>query len=161
MPVSKRTTLKTVVLGSFLISAAAFAQDKPVIEYYKPTGMMNVKSFSQVTSATGGRMIFVSGQVAWDKDGKPQHAGDLEAQTRMVYENLRLALNEARATLDDVVKYTIYVKDLDTEKWKTVSKVRNEMLKKEPRPASTMIGVTGLVYPELLIEIEAIAVVKE
>jgi enamine deaminase RidA (YjgF/YER057c/UK114 family) len=78
----------------------------------------------------------------------------------MTYENLRLALAAAGATFDDVVKYTIFVKDLDTEKWRTISKVRNEVLKKEPRPASTMVGVTGLVFPELLVEIEAVAVVK-
>jgi enamine deaminase RidA (YjgF/YER057c/UK114 family) len=102
----------------------------------------------------------VSGQVAWDSQGKPV-PGDLAEQTRLTYENLKLALAAAGATFDDVVKFTVYVKDLDTEKWKTVSKVRSQYLSKERPAVSTMIGVTGLVYPELLIEIEAFAVVPD
>jgi enamine deaminase RidA (YjgF/YER057c/UK114 family) len=141
-------------------AAVCFANDRPRIEYLKPDGLLNVPSFSQVTTARDGKLVFVSGQVAWDKAGKPI-PGDLEAQTRATYENMKLALAAAGATFGDVVKFTVYVKDLDTEKWKVISKVRSEYLAKDRPPASTMIGVTGLVYPELLIEIEAYAVVKQ
>jgi enamine deaminase RidA (YjgF/YER057c/UK114 family) len=135
-----------------------FANDAK-IEYLKPDGLLNVPSFSQVTTASGGRLVFVSGQVSWDEKGNVVHAGDLEAQTRKTYENLKLALAAAGATFDDVVKFTVYVKDLDTEKWRLISKVRSQYLSKERPPASTMIGVTGLVFADLLIEIEAYAVV--
>lgn len=146
----------------FLLGLTAFAraQDAPRLEYLKPDGMFNVPSFSQVTTATGGKLVFVSGQVAWDATGKPV-PGDLQAQTRLTYENLKTALAAAGATFEDVVKMTVFVKDLDTAKWKTISKVRSEYLSKQRPPASTMIGVQGMVYEELLIEIEAIAVVKE
>lgn len=146
----------------FLLGLTAFAraQDAPRLEYLKPDGMFNVPSFSQVTTAIGGKLVFVSGQVAWDATGKPV-PGDLEAQTRLTYENLKTALAAAGATFEDVVKMTVFVKDLDTAKWKTISKVRSEYLSKQRPPASTMIGVQGMVYEELLIEIEAIAVVKE
>ena len=137
------------------------AAENPAIEFLKPPGLLNVPSFSQVTTARGGKLVFVSGQVAWDEKGKPLFPGDLEAQTRRTYENVKLALAAAGATFDDVVKFTVYVKNLDTAKWKLVSKVRSEFLSKERAPASTMIGVTGLVFEELLIEIEAYAVVKE
>jgi len=142
------------------LAGAAYAADAPRIEYLKPEGLFNVPSFSQVTTATGGKLVFVSGQVAWDKTGKPV-PGDLEAQTRLTYENLKLALAAAGATFEDVVKMTVFVKDLDNAKWKAISKVRSEYLSKERPPASTMIGVQGMVYEEMLIEIEAIAVVKE
>ena len=143
-----------------LLALPAFANDKPQIEYLKPHGLFNVPSFSQVVTASEGKLVFVSGQVAWDAQGKPV-PGDLEAQTRLTYENLKIALAAAGATFDDVVKFTVYVKDLDTDKWKTISKVRSQYLSRERPAASTMIGVTGLVYPELLIEVEAYAVVKD
>ena len=130
------------------------------VEYLKPDGLLNVPSFSQVTTASDGKLVFVSGQVSWDEKGNVLHAGDLEAQTRKTYENVKLALAAAGATFDDVVKFTVYVKDLDTEKWRLISKVRSQYLSKDRPPASTMIGVTGLVYTDLLIEIEAYAVVK-
>jgi enamine deaminase RidA (YjgF/YER057c/UK114 family) len=148
-----------------MLAAAALAlpvlADDHKIEYLKPPGLLNVPSFSQVTTASDGKLVFVSGQVSWDEKGKPLHAGDLEAQTRKTYENLKIALAAAGATFRDVVKFTVYVKDLDTAKWRLISKVRSEYLSPDHPPASTMIGVTGLVYDELLIEIEAYALVKE
>jgi len=155
-------TMQRLLAVLFLLgmNAVARAGDAPRLEYLKPDGMFNVPSFSQVTTAAGGKLVFVSGQVAWDETGKPV-PGDLEAQTRLTYENLKTALAAAGATFEDVVKMTVFVKNLDTAKWKTISKVRSEYLSKQRPPASTMIGVQGMVYEELLIEIEAIAVVKE
>lgn len=148
-----------------MLAAAALAlpvqAEEREIEYLKPQGLLNVPSFSQVTTASDGKLVFVSGQVSWDEKGKPLHAGDLEAQTRKTYENMKLALAAAGATFRDVVKFTVYVKHLDTAKWKLISKVRSEFLSPDHPPASTMIGVTGLVYDELLIEIEAYALVKD
>jgi enamine deaminase RidA (YjgF/YER057c/UK114 family) len=148
-----------IALACFL-SLPVAAADNPAIEFLKSPGLLNVPSFSQVTTARGGKLVFVSGQVAWDEKGKTLFPGDLEAQTRKTYDNLKLALAAAGATFDDVVKFTIYVKNLDTAKWKLVSKVRSEYLSPDRPPASTMVGVTGLVFEELLIEIEAYAVVK-
>lgn len=148
-----------------MLAAAALAlpvqAGERKIEYLKPQGLLNVPSFSQVTTASAGKLVFVSGQVSWDEKGKPLHAGDLEAQTRKTYENMKIALAAAGATFRDVVKFTVYVKDLDSAKWKLISKVRSEYLSPDHPPASTMIGVTGLVYDELLIEIEAYALVED
>jgi enamine deaminase RidA (YjgF/YER057c/UK114 family) len=155
------TAMLRLIACAALLALAGHAAADSRIEYLRPEGLMSAPSFSQVTVARGGKLVFVSGQVAWDAAGKPQFPGDLEAQTRLAYENLRTALAAAGASFDDVVKYTVFVKDLDAEKWRLVSKVRAEFLVKEPRPASTMIGVQGLVYPELLIEIEAYAVVGD
>jgi enamine deaminase RidA (YjgF/YER057c/UK114 family) len=143
-----------------LSGATLCSADEAKIEYLKPDGLLNVPSFSQVTTASEGTLVFVSGQVSWDEKGNVLHAGDLEAQTRKTYDNLKLALAAAGATFDDVVKFTVYVKDLDTDKWRLISKVRSQYLSKDRPPASTMIGVTGLVYADLLIEIEAYAVVE-
>lgn len=148
-------------LALALAPALPAAANDARIEHIRPEALLAVPSFSQVTTATGGKLVFVSGQVAWDRAGKPQFPGDLEAQTRLTYDNVRIALAAAGARFEDVLKFNVYVKNLDTEKWKVISRVRNEVLKAEPRPASTMVGVTSLVYDELLIEIEAYALVKD
>jgi enamine deaminase RidA (YjgF/YER057c/UK114 family) len=154
--------LPTRLIVAFALSGSALCSaDEARIDYLKPEGLLNVPSFSQVTTASAEKLVFVSGQVSWDEKGNVLHAGDLEAQTRKTYENVRLALAAAGATFDDVVKFTVYVKNLDTDKWRLISKVRSQYLSKDRPPASTMIGVTSLVYADLLIEIEAYAVVKD
>jgi enamine deaminase RidA (YjgF/YER057c/UK114 family) len=153
-----RLSTATAAVAALFVAVPCVANEAR-IEYLKPQGLLNVPSFSQVTTARGGKLVFVSGQVSWDEKGKVVHPGDLEAQTHKTYQNLKLALAAAGATFDDVVKFTVFVKDLDTDKWRLISKVRSQYLSKERPGASTMIGVTGLVYPELLIEVEAFAVV--
>ncbi len=128
-------------------------------EYLKPKGLWNVPSFSQVTTARAGKLVFISGQVSWDEHGKVVHAGDLRKQTEQTFENIKRALDAAGAGFDNLIKLTIFVKDLDETKWRTISDVRKGFLSKERPPASTMIGVPALVLEELLIEIEGIAVV--
>lgn len=137
-------------------SASVFSAER---EYLKPKGLWNVPSFSQATTARGGKLVFISGQVSWDENGKVVHAGDLRKQTEQTFENLKLALEEAGASFDNLVKLTIFVKNIDETKWRTISEVRKGYLSKEKPPASTMIGVPGLVLEDLLIEIEGIAVV--
>jgi 2-iminobutanoate/2-iminopropanoate deaminase len=114
--------------------------------------------FVQLTTAEPGTLVFLSGAVAFDEDGKVVGEGDIVAQTRQVMENLKTALEAAGADLSDVVKITNYV--TDASEYPKVAPVREEYLK-EPYPASTLIEVKSLIYPELLIEIEAIAVVHD
>ncbi len=154
----KRITSAVFATALFVFSALAAAQR---IEFMSPDGLVRSASFSQVGTATGGKLVFVSGQLAWDEKGKIQFPGDLQAQTRLAYENMRIALAAAGATFGDVIKYGVFVKDLDSQKWKTISQVRLQVLTQEPRPVSTMVGVTGFVDREALIEIEAYALVRE
>jgi enamine deaminase RidA (YjgF/YER057c/UK114 family) len=115
--------------------------------------------YVQVTVAPpGGRLVFCSGAVSFGPDGSIVGEGDIVGQTRQTMENLRLALEAAGATFADVVKITNYVTDV-TENPK-IGPVRAEYLR-EPYPASTMVEVKGLMYPELMIEIEAVAIVHD
>ncbi len=109
-----------------------------------------------VSVPPGGRLVYCAGAVALGADGQVVAVGDIVGQTRQVMENLKLALHEAGATFDDVVKVTNYV--VDVNDWRQVLPVRAEYLK-EPYPASTFVEVSALMFPELLIEIEAVAVV--
>ena len=100
------------------------------------------------------RMLFVSGQLPLDRDGSLVGTGDMEAQTRQVFENLRIILEAEGATFADVVKMGTYVTSL--EDLAAVREVRREYLGTEP-PASTLVQVRALVLPGAMIEIDVVA----
>lgn len=102
-----------------------------------------------------GNTIYVSGQVAYDANGNLVGAGDMKAQTRQVYENLKTVLAAAGATLADIVKLNTYI--TDQSKFMDMLEVRSEIFGAN-LPASTSVVVAGLAFPGLLIEVEAIAV---
>jgi enamine deaminase RidA (YjgF/YER057c/UK114 family) len=104
-------------------------------------------------------MVFIAGQVAVDAEGKIVGRGDYEAQAVQVFENLKLALGAAGATFEDVLKLTIFIKDLTPAARKAVMGVRGRYISPTSPPAATMIGIDRLVEEELLVEIEAVAVV--
>jgi reactive intermediate/imine deaminase len=116
----------------------------------KPLGI-----YSQAVKAEGRRLLFVSGMTARDKDGNIVGKGDMKAQTRQVLENIKAALEKAGATFDQIVKVTVFITDMS--RFKEIHEVRAQYFK-ENYPASTMVQVSGLVSPEMLIEVEAIAV---
>jgi reactive intermediate/imine deaminase len=118
---------------------------------HAPTG------YTHVVEVTAGRPVYISGQLALDSDGKLVGPGDLRAQARQVFENLRLALADVGATFDDVVKLNYYL--VDISQIATVREVRADYLDDDRLPASTAIQVARLLREDLLIEIEAVAVI--
>jgi enamine deaminase RidA (YjgF/YER057c/UK114 family) len=114
-----------------------------------------VFSHATVVEASG-RLVFVSGMTARRPDGTVAGVGDVRTQTRQVCENLAAALRAAGATLDQVCRVDVYVRDLAD--FAAIHEVRREFFH-SPLPASTMVEVSGLVDPDYLIEISAIAVV--
>ena len=131
----------------------------PELAYLNPSGLANFGTFSQVVTARGGKTIHISGQVAWNAQGQVVAPGDLKGQTVQVFENLKIALAAAGATFGDLVKITTYVVDLKPEDRSVISEIRGRYMDPARKPASTMIGVSALVMPELKIEVEAVAVV--
>lgn len=111
------------------------------------------KFFSQAVWVDG--TVYVSGQVAMDASGQIVGKGDMRAQTRQVLHNIAAVLEEADATLEDVVKVTMYVTDMSRAN--EAREVRLEYFQTNP-PASTGVEVSALAHPDLMIEIEAIAV---
>ncbi len=124
-------------------------------DHITPSGVAPGFGYSHVVAATG-RLIAISGQVALDESGRLVGPGDPEAQARQVFENLRRCLAAADATFADVVKLTVYVTDLAT--MTAVRAVRDEYVDTTRPPASSAVQVAGLVLPELLLEIDALAV---
>jgi 2-iminobutanoate/2-iminopropanoate deaminase len=111
-----------------------------------------------------GDFIFVGGQISADAQGRTIGAGDIETQTRNVFENIRKVLQEAGADMRDVVKFnTFYRYDDDggddiRDFWEAMTRVRLEFFE-EPGPVGTAIRCAGFAYPDLLIEVEAVAYV--
>jgi 2-iminobutanoate/2-iminopropanoate deaminase len=108
-----------------------------------------------------GPLIFVGGQISADEHGRTIGVGDIEVQTRNVFENIRKVLAEVGAEMRHLVKFnTFYVFDGHgdelREYWERMTKVRLEFLK-DPGPVGTAVRVAGLAYPDLLIEVDAIA----
>ena len=99
-----------------------------------------------------GNLLFVSGITARNKKGEIIET-DFEAQTVRIFKNIELILKEAGATLDDIIKFTVYLKDMNNVK--LFREIRNRFCS-VPRPASTDIEVTGLV-PGAIVEVEVVA----
>jgi enamine deaminase RidA (YjgF/YER057c/UK114 family) len=102
-----------------------------------------------------GDTIYVSGTVAWGDDGKLVGVGDMYAQAKQTIRNVEEALTQAGASLKDVVRTRIYVTDIS--RLEEAARAHGEAFG-EVRPASTMVEVSALAEPEMLFEIEAIAV---
>jgi reactive intermediate/imine deaminase len=136
-----------------LVPVMAFAQVKRV----NPPALSAPTGYTHIVEVTGpARTIYISGQIAYDKDGKIVGApGDMKAQAEQVFKNLQAALTAAGATFADVVKMNSYITDMS--KAQAVRDVRAQYFK-DATPASTFVEVKGLVRPELLLEIEVIAV---
>jgi 2-iminobutanoate/2-iminopropanoate deaminase len=116
--------------------------------------------YSHVASATGSRTIIVAGQVGVDRDGSLVGDQDVAAQTRQAYENVGLCLASAGATWGDVAKVTTYLvsEDLIDDFFRAREETFAHLFPGGAFPPSTLLIVRGLVRPELLVEIEAMAV---
>jgi enamine deaminase RidA (YjgF/YER057c/UK114 family) len=137
----------------------ALATPKTTVRFINPAGLAKSPRYTHVAEVTRGRLILISGQVAQDANGDPVGAGDMAAQTRQVFENLKVALAAAGASYKDVVKLTSFIVDI-SKNIETYREVRQEYLRgiAEP-PTSTTVGVPALVRGDYLLEVEAIAVV--
>ena len=130
-------------------------------KFTNPPTLSTPRGYTHVVTATGGKMVFIAGQVAWDAKGEIVGKGDLRAQATQVYENLKAALAAAGATFTDVVKMNTYIVNFKAADLPVIREVRAQYFLQENLPASTLAGVQALAVDGLLIEIEVIAMVKE
>jgi len=130
-------------------------------KFINPPTIATPRGYTHIVTATSGRMIWISGQVAFNVKGELVGKGDLRAQTTQVYENLKNALAAAGATTADVVKVNTYVVDFKPADLAIIREVRGQYLPFENMPASTLAGVQALAFEGLLIEVEVVAMVKE
>ncbi|MER8012050.1 RidA family protein [Streptomyces sp. NPDC094149] len=132
------------------------------ITLVNPEGLTKVDLYRQVSVATGSKLVFIAGQVAWDADGVVVGAGDLAAQVEQCYLNVGAALAEVGASFDNVVKLTVYLVDWTPDQMPLfVEGVARAAAKLgvTPTPPLTGIGVAALAGPDILVEVEATAVI--
>jgi enamine deaminase RidA (YjgF/YER057c/UK114 family) len=114
--------------------------------------------FQQANEVTGAeRVLYCAGQTSVDGDGQPLHEGEMERQALQAVDNLETVLREADFELADIVRLTLYVVDVDAYR-EAAPAVGRRLGEAGARYASTLIGVTRLALPQLLVEIEATAV---
>ena len=111
--------------------------------------------YSQAILTEGGKLLFIAGQTASDKDGNVVGKGDIKAQTRQVFDNIKAVLEAAGGSLDSLVMTTTYITDRQYREG--YNEVRRGMYKKDP-PTSILVIVKGLANEDYLIEIAGIAV---
>ncbi|HJU35837.1 MAG TPA: RidA family protein [Gaiellaceae bacterium] len=121
-----------------------------------PWTWQDAAGFSQAWRVEGaGAIVFVSGQAPISADGRLVGEGDFDAQVRLVFENLRTVLGEAGMELDAIVKLTVFLTDMSL--LRDYTRIKGEFFAGE-QPASTAVGVTELARPEMMVEVEAVAV---
>ena len=126
--------------------------------FLSPDTMSPPFGYSQVVDAPASRIVYLAGQVPLDRNGELVGEGDFEAQTRQVFENMTAGLEAAGVSWDEVVKLSYFVVDIG--KAASMRAIRDEYVNTEKPPASTLVEVSRLFRDDVLIEIEAVAVVE-
>lgn len=126
------------------------------VEFINPTGLSK-GSYSHTAVISGGKMIFISGQVASNAAGQIVGA-TFEEQAKQVFENLRVALRAGGADFSNVVKMNTYVRDLTSARVKLFRETRAQYMGGH-QPASTLVATPGLVHEDMMLEVEVVAVI--
>ncbi len=129
----------------------------PAVRFINPSRLSHPVGYSHVAEASNGKTVYISGQVALDQSGNLVGPNDLRAQTQQVFTNLLTALEAVGTDFKSVVKLNYYL--LDISQIQVVREVRDQFVNTGQPPASSAVEVRRLFRDDLLIEIEAVAVV--
>ncbi len=126
--------------------------------FINPETLARPTGYTHVVETSGNRTVYISGQVALDRQGNLVGADDMRAQAEQVFQNLQAALAAVGASFGDVVKLTYFI--VDISQIQTIRHVRDRYLNPAQPPASTAVEVRQLVRKEFLLEVEVIAVLS-
>ena len=131
-------------------------------EYINPKELFSSLQygFSQIVSSTGGKMVFLSGQVGWNESQQMADVDNLKIQTWQAFKNINIAMKAAGGTMADVVSMRIYIVERKLEESHYIQEALKAFFPTEQAPATTWIGVSALANKEFLVEIEAIGVIE-
>lgn len=143
------------------LARGAISPASPVGRRINPPGLPKPNGYSHVVEVGSGRTVYISGQVALDHDGKLVGDGDFQAQAEQVFANLNEALQAVQGNFGNVVKLTFFVTQLTPESLSSLREVRDRHVDPAHAPASSLVQVSSLFRRELMLEIEAIAVIPD
>jgi len=132
-------------------------EQKPNFRLFNPPAIHRPTGYSHVAEVTGGKTIYIAGQIAFDSSGNLVGRDDLRAQAQQVFANLNAALEAVGADFNAVVKLNFYL--LDVSQLSIVREVRDQYVNTQNPPTSTAVEVSRLAREGLLIEVEAVAIV--
>jgi 2-iminobutanoate/2-iminopropanoate deaminase len=146
---------------ALLFSAACFAQQKTAVIFVNPATVATPKGYSQVAVVDLGssKMLTLSGQVGLDKSGKLAGNGDIAAQIEQTFANIKAIVESQGGSMGDVIKLNYYL--LDVANIQTVRSIRDKFIDVNHPPASTLVQVSKLFRDDILVEIEATAVISK
>ena len=149
-------------LPALLISLSVSAQEAPYnVQFFNPSGVSTPHGYSHTAIVDLGtcKMVIISGQVALDKSGNLVGKDDMGIQAGQVFLNIKTILDELRGSMNDIVKLGFYVTDLS--QIQAVRAARDKYINVSNPPASTLVQVSRLFRPDLLIEVEATAIIPK
>jgi 2-iminobutanoate/2-iminopropanoate deaminase len=143
------------------LSTACFAQQKTTVSFVNPPAVVTPKGYSQVSVIDMGtsKMLILSGQVGLDKGGKLVGNGDVAAQIEQTFANIKTIVESQGGSMANVVKLNYYL--LDVANIQTLRAIRDKFIDVNHPPASTLVQVSKLFRDDILVEIEATAVIPK
>lgn len=149
-------------LGALFLSFHAFSQaGMPIVKFLNPLSVTKPNGYAHAVEVDLGncRMLIISGQVAIDASGNLVGKDDLAQQTEQVFKNIKSIIDSAGGTMASIVKLGIYLRDASQIQY--FREVRNRYINIKNPPASTLVEVSGLFRKDLLVEVEATAILAK
>ena len=128
----------------------------PNREYLEGDARQRERAYSPAVKIKGGTTVYLAGYGAFQDEAGKSYAGDFDAQVRLSFERIRRTLEKAGGKLDDIVTMTVFITDMANGT--RFTQLRKEFFKEGCYPASALIGIKELARPEMMVEIQAIAV---
>jgi enamine deaminase RidA (YjgF/YER057c/UK114 family) len=151
--------MPALLIALFALLPATMVAQGTGPRYVNPLALVKPTGYTHVVVAPDGRTVYVAGQVAFDSTGQLIGGSDFRKQAEQVFQNLRRALASVDGSLDDVVKTTTFITDL--KHVPALRELRAKYLDPVHPPANTLLVVSSLARADLLIEIEAVAVLRQ
>jgi 2-iminobutanoate/2-iminopropanoate deaminase len=127
-------------------------------EFLPSDARQRERAYSPAVKVGGGTTIYLAGYGAFQDEAGKSYAGDFDAQVRLSFERIRQTLEKAGGKLDDIVTMTVFITDMANGT--RFTQLRKEFFQADRYPASALIGINELARPEMMVEIQAIAVVE-